>query len=245
MFRPVTLVAVALLAAACGDDESSISATLQSPSEGSTVAGALHVAMTADGVTIEEAGTARDGAGHFHVIVDDGCAATGQAVPKDADHVHFGKGQAEGDVYLAPGRHELCLQVADGAHRAMDVTDTATVTAGITDRDEWCTVVREVDELFTAADTNGDEFPVRRIAYENVRRLLLQLRDAVDTVDADVRADVAAALAVGTDIAKAYVDAADEDEAYEHFQEIARSGDAAIETAAPWIEETCGVAING
>lgn len=47
--------------------------------------------------------------------------------PRDTDYVHFGRGQSDGTVYLEAGTHELCLQVGDGTHVALDVTDTVTV----------------------------------------------------------------------------------------------------------------------
>lgn len=239
------LTAIALLSAACGSDNADRSATLESPDDGANVAGGVHVAMTADGLTIEEAGKVRDGAGHFHVIIDDGCVAEGETIAKDADHVHFGKGQAEGTVYLAPGRHKLCLQVADGEHSALDVTDTVTVTAGISDQEEWCGAIGEVDELFTAADTNGDDFATRQIEYENLHRLIAQLDGAIDKVDAVARNDVAGALQVGLAITAAFVEGTDESSAFEKVQGILQSGEDALAAGAPWITETCGVDING
>lgn len=70
---------VVLLGAAtgCGDDEPAATARFESPTDGARVAGALEVAMAADGVDIEPAGEVRAGAGHFHVIADDGCTALG------------------------------------------------------------------------------------------------------------------------------------------------------------------------
>jgi hypothetical protein len=37
-------------------------------------------------------------------------------IPADANHVHFGKGQTETQVTLAPGRHVLQLLLADHLH---------------------------------------------------------------------------------------------------------------------------------
>lgn len=147
-----TAVPIALLLAACGDSDPEPSATFSAPTDGATIAGGVALTMAAEGITIEEAGEVHDNAGHFHVIADAGCLTAGTAVPKDADHVHFGKGQSEGTIYLEPGSHELCLQVGDGVHAALDLTDTVTVDVGISDRDQWCTVVDEADGLFDAND---------------------------------------------------------------------------------------------
>lgn len=237
---------VALVLAACGDDDDgSASVSLTAPEDGSTVAGGVTLEMSADGITIEEAGEVRDRAGHFHVIVDDGCVAAGETVPKDADHVHFGKGQTTGTVYLGPGEHELCLQVADGAHTALDVTDTITVTAGISSPEEWCDVVGETDVLFEEVDTGGEDFPARQVGYENLRRLFAQLDDGIDHVDAETRDAVAAAVEAGAAITTAFIDAPDENVANEQVQEIIQSAGPTLEAASPWIVDTCGVDING
>ena len=126
--RPVLCLAVAALAvASCGsDDEPIATATFTSPEANAQVAGSVELEMAAEGITIEEAGEARDGAGHFHVIADAGCVSTGEGIAKDADHVHFGKGQTTGLIYLEPGSHDLCLQVGDGTHQALDITDRRT-----------------------------------------------------------------------------------------------------------------------
>lgn len=230
---------------AAGSDDGGASVSLTAPEDGSTVAGGVELEMSADGITIEEAGEVRENAGHFHVIVDDGCVAAGETVAKDADHVHFGKGQTTGTVYLGPGAHELCLQVADGAHTALDVTDTITVEAGISSPEEWCDVVGETDVLFEEVDTNGEDFPLRQVGYENLRRLFAQLDEAIDQVDAETRDAVVAALDVGTAITTAFIDASDEEEAAAQVQGIIQSAGPTFEAASPWIVDTCGVDING
>ncbi len=42
----------------------------------------------------------------------------GAIVPKDEQHLHFGKGQSEAKLELTPGSHSLQLQLADGLHRS-------------------------------------------------------------------------------------------------------------------------------
>jgi hypothetical protein len=96
-----------------------------SPQDGELVVGPLRdgtvavpIAMALAGAQLAAAGDMRAGTGHHHVIVDAGPIAAGQPIPFDARHVHFGKGQSEAEVLLAPGRHRLTLQFADGAHRS-------------------------------------------------------------------------------------------------------------------------------
>lgn len=146
------MLALALIAAGCGDDDdqpassgepgpatsdssateadtpSDGSVSFAAPEDGATVAQRFAVAMEADGFEIEPAGEVHDGAGHLHVMVDVGCMEPGETIPKDESHVHFGGGQLEGQLLLEPGEHELCLQAGDGAHVALDITDEMTVT---------------------------------------------------------------------------------------------------------------------
>ena len=51
-------------------------------------------------------------------------------MPTDDTHIHFGKGQTETELKLAPGKHTLTMQFADGAHRSYgpDLSSTISVT---------------------------------------------------------------------------------------------------------------------
>ena len=64
------------------------------------------------------AGAMDEGTGHHHLIIDGGAIAKGEMIPADEKHIHYGKGQIEDKVKLAPGKHTLTLQFADGAHRS-------------------------------------------------------------------------------------------------------------------------------
>lgn len=134
---------LALVATACGDDDdasaaavtgpnaapASASVSIESPADGDAVSSPVTVEMAADGVTIEPAGEVHDGVGHFHVLVDVGCLEPGETIPADTDgYHHFGKAQTEAEIELEPGQHTLCLQVGDGEHTALDITDTVTIT---------------------------------------------------------------------------------------------------------------------
>ena len=222
---------------ACGSDgadESGPTAEFSAPVDGATVAGGVAVEMVAQGITIEEAGEANAGAGHFHVIADAGCVDVGDGITKDGDHVHFGKAQTSGTIYLEPGSHDLCLQVGDGVHEALDVTDTVTVEVGIGSQDEWCAVVGEVDELFAANDEE-EEFAVQQSIVENERRLLTQLNASTEFVDESVRADVEETIAISLDFSEAIAQAADEAAAEAAVATFYESSAGVPETAATWI----------
>jgi len=52
-------------------------------------------------------------------------------VPKDATHLHFGKAQSSTEVTLAPGKHVLTLQFADGIHRSYGSQLATTITVTV------------------------------------------------------------------------------------------------------------------
>ncbi len=231
---------------ACGSDgadESGPTAEFSAPADGATVAGGVAVEMVAQGITIEEAGEANAGAGHFHVIADAGCVDVGDAIAKDGDHVHFGKAQASGTIYLEPGSHDLCLQVGDGVHEALDITDTVTLEVGIASQEEWCAVVGEVDELFSANDEE-EEFATQQGIVENARRLLTQLSASTEFVDDSVRADVDETVAMTLEFSAALAGAADEAAAEAALAPLFGSSPEGEEAAAAWILDTCGVDID-
>ena len=81
--RFFVLAVGALLGAACGSDADP-TVSLAAPPQGAATSGGLEVTMAADGITIEEAGEPREGAGHFHLIADDGCATPGSTIAATA-----------------------------------------------------------------------------------------------------------------------------------------------------------------
>jgi hypothetical protein len=120
--------AVVLLAASCsGGDGGGGSVSIASPDDGARVQSPFDVTMQPDGFTVEPVGNVRDGAGHFHVMVDASCVAPGERIP-DGAHRHFDDGASEAELDLLPGEHTLCLQAGDGAHAALDLTDEITIT---------------------------------------------------------------------------------------------------------------------
>lgn len=239
------VIAAAALVAACGDDDSA-SVSFVAPTEGESIAGSVAFDLEAEGVTVEPAGEARDGAGHFHVVADAECVEVGDAIPRDVDHVHLGDGQSDGVIYLGPGSHELCVQFGDGVHAAQDLTETVSVEVGIEDQEQWCDVVEEVDVRFEEVDNNGGEFAVQQAGYAGIGRLLDQMLTAIDQVDAPAREAVRGSVENAHQLTDAFVDASDFEEAEENFEPIFASGEPiGLPAAVEWIRDTCGVDIDG
>ena len=57
--------------------------------------------------------------GHFHVIINATPPAPGMIVPADSLHRHYGGGQIETSLTLAPGRYTLRLVLADFEHKVI------------------------------------------------------------------------------------------------------------------------------
>jgi hypothetical protein len=90
------------------------------PGDGATVASPVKVTIGAENFVVEPAGAVKAGAGHLHIMVDTDCVPAGNPIPKNAAHLHFGKGQMKAELKLSPGPHTFCLQAADGNHIALE-----------------------------------------------------------------------------------------------------------------------------
>jgi hypothetical protein len=85
---------------------------------GAKVKSPLVVRFGLAGMGIAPAGVEKEATGHHHLLVDAPLtpAELDQPLPADDKHVHFGKGQTETSLKLAPGRHTLQLVLADHQH---------------------------------------------------------------------------------------------------------------------------------
>jgi len=121
---------------------------------------------------------------------------------------------------------------------------TVTVDVGIRDRGQWCAVIGEANELFNSNEDDKIEFPVRQIGYENARRLVAQLSEALDQVDAEVRDDIARKLDFGRTWATGYIEADDYQGAAVALADVFERGDPTSGgPSSTWILGNCGVAL--
>jgi hypothetical protein len=54
--------------------------------------------------------------GHHHLLIDTELPAFDQEIPSDRNHLHFGAGETETTLELAPGKHTLQLLMGDSRH---------------------------------------------------------------------------------------------------------------------------------
>ncbi|SIS84757.1 protein of unknown function [Roseivivax lentus] len=107
--------------------------------DGATVSSPVTVRFGLSGMGVAPAGTEREATGHHHVLVnrapfgeaegDDEAMMNG--LPADDNHRHFGGGQTQTTLELAPGAHTLQLVLGDAMHRPHDpvvASDQITIT---------------------------------------------------------------------------------------------------------------------
>lgn len=92
--------------------------------DGDTVTSPVTVIFGLSGMGVAPAGTEVDNTGHHHLLIDrpplgqgeDGADELSHGLPSDDNHRHFGGGQTEVTLDLAPGPHTLQLVLGDFGH---------------------------------------------------------------------------------------------------------------------------------
>ncbi len=74
----------------------------------------LHFGLINMGVA--PAGISKPNTGHHHLLIDTAAPPLDEPIPNDFHHLHFGAGQTEATVTLAPGKHTLQLLLGDDKH---------------------------------------------------------------------------------------------------------------------------------
>lgn len=104
---------------------------LISPTDGEAVASPVTVRFGLRGMGVAPAGVEAQGTGHHHLLIDTEVPSAGLPIPADDNHRHFGKGQTEAIIELAPGQHTLQLLLGDHLHIPHDppvVSERITIT---------------------------------------------------------------------------------------------------------------------
>ncbi|HXA35893.1 MAG TPA: DUF4399 domain-containing protein [Steroidobacteraceae bacterium] len=92
------------------------------PHDGAKVHGPVTIRFGLKGMGIAPAGVKFDNTGHHHLLIDTDFSELKLDAPLPATDkiVHFGKGQTEATLTLAPGKHTLELVLADYLHKSFD-----------------------------------------------------------------------------------------------------------------------------
>ncbi len=107
--------------------------------DGATVSSPVKVVFGLSGMGVAPAGTEKENTGHHHLFVNrppfgegaDGADEADYNIPADDNHIHFGGGQTEVSIDLAPGTHTLQMVLGDKDHIPHNppiVSDVITVT---------------------------------------------------------------------------------------------------------------------
>jgi hypothetical protein len=106
-------------------------AYIVSPHDGDTVSSPVTVVFGLKGMGVAPAGTDKANTGHHHLLVDTDIPAEDQPLPASATLIHFGGGQTETTLELAPGTHTLQLVLGDMnhiPHKPAVVSEKITIT---------------------------------------------------------------------------------------------------------------------
>ena len=88
-----------------------------SPANGATVSSPVTIRFGLRGMGVAPAGVTTANTGHHHLLVDvETLPPDNLPIPNDANHRHFGLGQTETELTLAPGQHTLQLVLGDALH---------------------------------------------------------------------------------------------------------------------------------
>jgi hypothetical protein len=107
------------------------SVSLIAPADGATLTSPFKVQFGVKGMAVAPAGDVVANSGHHHLLINLAPIAAGEAVPFTPMHMHFGKGQTEAEVALAPGVYKLTAQFANGAHQSYGPSMSQTITVTV------------------------------------------------------------------------------------------------------------------
>ncbi len=106
-------------------------ATIVSPADWATVSSPVTVVFGLEGMGVAPAGVEKEKTGHHHLIIDADLPPMDEGIPADDNHIHFGGGQTQTTIELAPGTHTLQLLLGDLNHVPHDppvTSDKITIT---------------------------------------------------------------------------------------------------------------------
>lgn len=87
------------------------------PKDGAVVSSPVKVVFGLSGMGVAPAGVTTEKTGHHHLLIDDPQVDLTQSLPMTDQIKHFGGGQTETTLTLAPGKHTLQLLLGDFKHQ--------------------------------------------------------------------------------------------------------------------------------
>lgn len=115
----MSTVFAAVLSTSANADHPSV--YIISPSHGEVVSSPVQILFGLRGMGVAPAGVDKDKTGHHHLLIDAAqLPALDRPIPADENHRHFGGGQTEVKLELAPGTHTLQLLLGDKYHMPHD-----------------------------------------------------------------------------------------------------------------------------
>ena len=101
------------------------------PADGATVSSPFKVKFALTGMEVKPAGDMTPNTGHHHLLINADSIKAGEVISADEQHLHFGKGQIETVVTLAPGVYRLTMQFANGAHQSYGSALSKTISVTV------------------------------------------------------------------------------------------------------------------
>ncbi|MGQ0587542.1 MAG: DUF4399 domain-containing protein [Gammaproteobacteria bacterium] len=101
------------------------------PANGATIKGPVKVVFGLAGMGVAPAGVQSENTGHHHLVIDGATFDANKPLPTTEQIRHFGGGQTETTVTLAPGTHQLQLVLGDYKHQPHNppvTSETITIT---------------------------------------------------------------------------------------------------------------------
>ena len=91
------------------------------PADGAVIQGRrFWVRMGLRDMGVAPKGVLLTNTGHHHLLIDVPLPPLNEPIPSDRNHLHFGAGETEARIELAPGRHTLQMLIGDQDHRPHD-----------------------------------------------------------------------------------------------------------------------------
>ena len=87
-----------------------------SPAEGETVTNPVVIKFGVKKMSVAPAWVNADNTGHHHLLIDVELPALNLPIPANQQYRHYGQGETETELALAPGQHTLQLLMGDAAH---------------------------------------------------------------------------------------------------------------------------------